>query len=1196
MKKLLALVLALVMVMGLATVGTSAATEYSDKADINYDEAVAVMSAIGVLEGADGKFRPAAELKRSEAAKIVAYLYYNNKTAAGLIGVGKFNDVPTNHWAAGYVDTLANAGVIAGRGNGAFDPDGDLKVIDFAKMLLVCIGYDPKIEGLVGSDYAINTSKLATQAGLFNGLNELKAGDTLTREQAAQMAFNTVKAATVEYASKGGEITLNGATVSLGNSGYRYVTTTLAKEQRISDRKLTNTGVNNDGGYTVEFGERQYPDLRLVNTNDKFGRPACEWTYGKDLVGKFVNKELLMGTFTTAVTGADLYNLIGEAKIKNSKNINYYVNGMLYNYNAVNAKGGIGVTNMIKGNKVPYPYTGNGVLTEVYEKDDDLILVSILTYWAKADGDFSTRTNELKIKDESFQDKGAAFVAPIEQAAAGQTRVNADDIPAVTKYKNKDPLLVRYAWNGTEFEIAEIDDPKKEEGLTLNKFATGKDEMNGATVFWTGYVVAGEQKNYSRAVALDKLLRDYSEKDKALDTTYTLYYDQYGYVINAVAADNPVKYVFITGFDKNASNLGATYADAFAIFSDGTSKKISVNMTKTNDKIADYDYICKNGVTPSNATYLGSEDFTRAKGYYENEVSTAYPDLTTANLNPYAYNRWFSYSVTGEGANAVYTLTPCVNSIMIPQGADGNVIMSNARENGTNLLTINTKSPILVGSDYSYGLAVQAPAHAKKVYGNDKTNYITVATAPVSPDADMATFGGVAPDANSYHRGIAEVTGVYTGIQNVSLKAYEYGGKGANETETKAKERNPFTECLWAVHDKNDYIVAAVLVGSDGGNSDNYVYALSSAQHERTEGKKYFWDFNAIVDGEVKTLTVEERYDDTFGDAIKQAMKFTTTNGADLGALFKVKLNKEGHVIGAEQVKYASAGDSITDKVYNNFDMNDDTGTTYGDVATDKIGKTFHDEVAYNVYTNAGDTFSFSANTLFNKSMAQYGTNNYDRGLTVFAGAPIYVVQEQVIATTGQRVTIWEKVDTFDQALGRISIDPNGRQLNKADSAPLHGYVSAALNGKGTAKWVAIKAIGDSAAAPLGYGDGWTHTVIYGNNNGTANQNNNQKITLSDYGTPDASHFDVTVTGFTGKTTVPVTIYHKHTAVGNTLTAVETFDLALTNGQGRFTIDQAGVVAVLGVTNKAIGGLAVGDSVQVRIHGTEIESYVKIVN
>ena len=57
LKKILAMVLALVMAMSLMTVANAA--DFSDDADISYKEAVDVMTAIGVINGMDdGSFNP----------------------------------------------------------------------------------------------------------------------------------------------------------------------------------------------------------------------------------------------------------------------------------------------------------------------------------------------------------------------------------------------------------------------------------------------------------------------------------------------------------------------------------------------------------------------------------------------------------------------------------------------------------------------------------------------------------------------------------------------------------------------------------------------------------------------------------------------------------------------------------------------------------------------------------------------------------------------------------------------------------------------------------------------------------------------------------------------------------------------------------------------------------------------------------
>ena len=128
MKKLLALVLALVMSMSLVTISNAA---YSDKADIDLKEAVDVLSAVGVFEGSDGKFDPKANLTREQAAKLVAYLQLSQKSADALVGGNKFTDVAANRWSAGYVDYCATTGVVAGVGNGQFNPTGSLTALQF---------------------------------------------------------------------------------------------------------------------------------------------------------------------------------------------------------------------------------------------------------------------------------------------------------------------------------------------------------------------------------------------------------------------------------------------------------------------------------------------------------------------------------------------------------------------------------------------------------------------------------------------------------------------------------------------------------------------------------------------------------------------------------------------------------------------------------------------------------------------------------------------------------------------------------------------------------------------------------------------------------------------------------------------------------------------------------------------------------
>ena len=86
MKKFLSMVLALVMTMSLAAV-SAGATEYKDLTDrdeIQYEEAVAVLNRIGIITGYDdGSFRPETELTRGAAAKIIVSLMIGPEAASG---------------------------------------------------------------------------------------------------------------------------------------------------------------------------------------------------------------------------------------------------------------------------------------------------------------------------------------------------------------------------------------------------------------------------------------------------------------------------------------------------------------------------------------------------------------------------------------------------------------------------------------------------------------------------------------------------------------------------------------------------------------------------------------------------------------------------------------------------------------------------------------------------------------------------------------------------------------------------------------------------------------------------------------------------------------------------------------------------------------------------------------------------------
>ena len=545
MKKLLALVLALVMSMSLVTISNA---DFKDADKIDYTEAVDVMNAVGVLIGDEnGNFNPKDNLTRAQAAKIISYLLLGNKTAEGLAGSGKFTDVAKTSWAAGFVDYCAAVGVVNGVGNGKFDPNGSLTTLQFAKMLLVALGYDAKIEGFVGTDWSINVSAKANQVGLLNGL-DVSANATLTREQAAKMALNTLKAPLVEYENKGGNISVNGADINIGASKAEFKTSTNKKAQTID-----NSMINGTTAYTVEFAEEYYSDLRLTKTTDDFGRDANQWKYKTVEIGTYADDSDLKETYTAKAKRGDLYNLVGSTVVDGIKlgkyNFELYVDGKKVanpnpdNYFVKNSSSATGTT-------YADGLSGNGVLTEVYmDNDNNVKIVVVYTYLVQATADYNSIKGILSIE---YKDVNAAD----NNDPTLPVTIENDDVN-VEGFKADDYILVTYSRSAREVKSA-----VKAEIVTGEVSEYTEDDY---------VIVGGTKYSYSKVVGngADESKTQYTIKEKA-----TVVLDQYGYIICVDDALASSSYVFIKETAKSNGVGNRVAADAY--FTDGTNETIII--------------------------------------------------------------------------------------------------------------------------------------------------------------------------------------------------------------------------------------------------------------------------------------------------------------------------------------------------------------------------------------------------------------------------------------------------------------------------------------------------------------------------------------------------------------------------------------------------------------------------------------------
>ena len=202
LKRALSLALALVMVLSMMVVGASAVSvdDFSDGADIVNKEAVTVLATLNVINGKeDGSYDPTGNVTRGEMAKMICVILNGGKDPVlGETLTNSYTDT-TSHWAKNYIEYCTNQGIVAGKGDGTFDPNGNVTVAEAAKMVLVALGYNAGVENYVGANWQINVDGRANPLGLYDDLSYTTTSAELTRDNAAQMLYNALDVHMVTY-------------------------------------------------------------------------------------------------------------------------------------------------------------------------------------------------------------------------------------------------------------------------------------------------------------------------------------------------------------------------------------------------------------------------------------------------------------------------------------------------------------------------------------------------------------------------------------------------------------------------------------------------------------------------------------------------------------------------------------------------------------------------------------------------------------------------------------------------------------------------------------------------------------------------------------------------------------------------------------------------------------------------------------
>lgn len=194
-KKFLALLLALTLAAGLLVFPASAGSDVStfpDIADPDVGEAVEVLRIMGILGGdSSGRYNPQGSLTRAEFAKIAVLLLGKGDEVSAYENRTIFVDVPSTHWARGYVNLAVNTLIpdggegggtrlLQGGANGRFSPDAPITYAEAVTVLLRMLGYGGQI-----NSWPTDALTLAASLKLDADIGSHSDTGSITRAQAA---------------------------------------------------------------------------------------------------------------------------------------------------------------------------------------------------------------------------------------------------------------------------------------------------------------------------------------------------------------------------------------------------------------------------------------------------------------------------------------------------------------------------------------------------------------------------------------------------------------------------------------------------------------------------------------------------------------------------------------------------------------------------------------------------------------------------------------------------------------------------------------------------------------------------------------------------------------------------------------------------------------------------------------------------
>ena len=544
LKKTLCLVLCLAMMAGLCAVCASA--EFTDADEIEYKEAVDVLTGIGVIDGFEAKdgtfaFQPDGTLTRAQACKIMACMLGIDEYA----GECTFAD-SKDHWAAKYIAACAAEGIVNGYDENTFAPEDKLTGVAWAKMLLCAAGYDADYEGLKGADWQYYTIKLAKsklnvedKTNLCNGLpTGFDLTKPISRDEACQMAFTALFINFVVYDDNTVNVKAGDVEVTAGKVSSHTIDDTIAEEN--------------------------YETLKAGVTADDFGNPIDVWTYnptGKKVLTVFAENQAPAYTFTAtkdieASEDADeLSDMLNDKLKLTGKKALVFADADYFYVNGDRAK-------KTAGDAVVTDYEGTaieaGSVVKVYATKTNVDIVVVEDY------DLA----QLTVKDlTSAQLKNIA-----KKVASGAIEANSDEALATQKVSADsdyaafdecyDTEFADFDYADDDFVLVAVNAAGAVIGSKQAEIVEGKVTAKKGTGATATYTIDGVAYRCVDALAIGK------EYTYALDETGVL-----AALIEGETAESTYAYLYnvVAGTgEKNDDGFAPTTYTAYVVLADGT--------------------------------------------------------------------------------------------------------------------------------------------------------------------------------------------------------------------------------------------------------------------------------------------------------------------------------------------------------------------------------------------------------------------------------------------------------------------------------------------------------------------------------------------------------------------------------------------------------------------------------------------------